>query len=279
MMAPALVEEFLPRLEAAGVAEARIKLEWLLAGLLKVSREALTTLEIEDSAQVPFEAGVGRLERHEPLQYVLGHAPFLHFSVDTDARALIPRPETEELAMRVLRCGALWSRREVRLADVGTGTGCLAIAMALKHPAARVLATDISADALKLARSNAEANRVREKIDFRLCDLLEGVPAGSLDAVISNPPYIASRVIPALDISVRVFEPLAALDGGADGLEVLRRLIPQAHAALNEGGWLFLEIGDEQGEAVRGLLRGAGFASMEIYCDMYGNVRFAEAMK
>jgi release factor glutamine methyltransferase len=279
MIARELIEEGLPRLEAAGVPEAHVKLEWFLADLLKVSREALEMLEVDPSMRVPFEAGVIRLERHEPLQYVMGHAPFLNFSVTTDPRALIPRPETEELAMRVMRCGALWSRGEVLIADVGTGTGCLAIAMAMKHPSARVFATDISPDALKLARSNAEMNNVREQIEFRLTNLLAGVKAGSLDAVVSNPPYIASGVVKTLDVSVRDYEPVSALDGGADGLEVIRALVPQAHAALNAGGRLFLEIGDEQGEAVRALLAAAGFSDVEISGDMYGNTRFAEAIK
>ncbi len=279
MIAGELVEEMLPRLEAAAVPEGRVKLEWLLAGILHVGREALETLEVDEAVRVPLEAGVIRLERREPLQYVLGHAPFLHFSVATDARALIPRPETEELAMRVLRCGALWARGDVRVADVGTGTGCLSIAMALRYPAARILATDVSADALKLARTNAETHSVRERIEFRLCDGLDGVAKASLDAVVSNPPYIARDVMHTLDESVRDYEPFTALCGGADGLEVLRKIIPQAMPALKADGRIFLEIGDEQGEAVRALLTAAGFREVEISCDMYGNVRFAEAVK
>lgn len=279
MIAREFIEDALPRLEAAGVAEARNKLEWLLADILKVSREALETLEVEAAVRVPFEAGAVRLERHEPLQYVIGHAPFLHFSVATDPRALIPRPETEELAMRVLRCSPLWSREGVRVADVGTGTGCLAIAMALRHPSARILATDISADALKLARANAESNGVRPQIEFRLCDVLTGMPAAFLDAVVSNPPYIATSVMKTLDASVRAFEPSLALDGGTDGLDVVRRIIAQAHPLLTDGGRLFLEIGDEQGDPVRSLLVQAGYHDVAIGRDMYGNIRFAEAVK
>lgn len=279
MRARELVEEFLPRLEAAAVPEAKVKLEWLVSDSLGVSREALDTVDIDAAVRARVQAGVVRLERNEPLQYVLGHAPFLNFSLITDARALIPRPETEELAMRVLRCGALWSRGEVRVADAGTGTGCLAIAMAAKYPAARLLATDISPEALKLARANAERVGVRERIELRLADLLEGVEAGSLDAVVSNPPYIASAVVKKLERSITDFEPVTALDGGADGLEVIRRLIPQAHAALVNGGRIFLEIGDEQGEAVRLLMEREGFVQVEISRDMYGQVRFAEAVK
>jgi release factor glutamine methyltransferase len=274
-----VVETLLPRLEQAGVAEARVKLEWLVCETLQVGREALDTLEVDATTPAALETKITRLERHEPLQYVLGHAPFLECSLLTDPRALIPRPETEELAMRVLRCGALWSRGEVNIADVGTGTGCLAITFAIKHPAAKVMAIDVSADALKLARDNARRNQVAERIEFRLGDLLEGVALESLDAVVSNPPYIATDVLATLDVSVRDFEPLAALYGGEDGLEVIRRLIPAAFAALKADGHLFLEIGDEQGEAVRGLLEQAGFREIDIARDMYGNIRFAEAIK
>lgn len=279
MIAYELVAEYLPRMEAAGVPEARVKLEWLVSEVLGVGREALETIEADPSARPLILKGVLRLERHEPLQYVIGHAPFLNFSLTTDARALIPRPETEELAMRVLRCGALWSRGVVTIADVGTGTGCLAIAIALKHPGARILATDISAEALKLARTNAEANGVRERIAFRLCDGLEGIHAGSLDAVVSNPPYIASDVITTLDVSVREFEPVAALDGGRDGLDIVRRLIPAAQVALKPDGKIFMEIGEEQGDAVRGLMVAAPFRDVDVAVDMYGQVRFVEGTK
>jgi release factor glutamine methyltransferase len=279
MIAYELVEEFLPRLEAAGIPEARVKLEWLVSDALGVSREALETIDADVSALQLFQQKILRLERNEPLQYVIGHAPFLNFSLTTDARALIPRPETEELAMRVLRCGALWSRGDVRVADAGTGTGCLAIAMAFKYPAARITATDISGEALKLARANAEANGVRERIDFRLADLLEGIAPASLDAVVSNPPYISDADMETLDEQVRFYEPLTALKGGVDGLEVIRRLISQAHTTLKDGGRLFMEMGDEQGDAVRGLLGAAGFQHVEIVRDMYGHTRFAEATK
>lgn len=279
MRARELVEELLPRLEAAAVPEANVKLEWLVSDGLGVSREALDTVDVDVATRARVEAGVVRLERHEPLQYVLGHAPFLNFSLTTDARALIPRPETEELAMRVLRCGALWSRDPVRVADVGTGTGCLAIAMATHYPAARIVATDVSPKALQLARSNAERLDARERIEFRLTDLLEGIDAGSLDAVVSNPPYIATAVLRSLDRSILDFEPALALAGGADGLDVIRRLVPQAYAALGEGGWIFLEIGDEQGDAVRMVMEQEGFRLVEISRDMYGQIRFAGAVK
>lgn len=278
MIARDLVELFLPRLEEHAVPEAAVKLEWLVADVLGVSREALDLVEADDAARERVEAGAHRLEQHEPLQYVLGHAPFLDFSVFTDPRALIPRPETEELAMRVLRCGALWSREGLRIADIGTGTGCLAITIAQKHAAAQVIATDVSPEALKLARRNAKQNGLRGRIDFRLTKLLDGFVPASLDAVISNPPYIATLEIQALERSVHEYEPLLALDGGSDGLAVIRRLIPQAKAVLKEGGRIFLEIGDDQGDAVRALLAEAGFRDIEISRDLYGQIRFAEGV-
>jgi release factor glutamine methyltransferase len=197
----------------------------------------------------------------------------------TDARALVPRPETEELVMRVLRCAPLWSRREVAIADIGTGTGCIAIAIAAKKKFARVTAVDISRPALELARLNAEAAGVGDRIAFIEGDLFSAITPGSLDAVVSNPPYIARDVIATLDESVRRYEPLTALDGGVDGLHVIRPLIVQAFTALKNDGRVWLEIGDEQGGAVRGLMMSAGFRDVEIVRDMYGQVRFAEGIK
>jgi len=279
MNARQLVSEGAARLKAAGVSEAVIKMEWWTSESLGITRDNLDTFFPNEAQIARIESGICRLEKHEPLQYVIGHAPFLNLTLTTDRRALIPRPETEELVMRVVSCWALWARREIFIADVGTGTGCIAIAIASRYPAARVIAIDSSEQALSLARENAARTNVTSHISFRCGDLLSGVAANSLDAVVSNPPYIAGDVLAGLEVSVREFEPVSALDGGADGLEILRRIIVQAFTALKDDGRLWLEIGDEQGAAVKELMKNAGFRDVEIVRDMYGQNRFAEGIK
>jgi len=279
MNARQLVSEGAARLETAGISEAVVKMEWWVSESLGINREHLDSFFPDDEQRTAVESGITRLENHEPLQYVIGHAPFLDLRLITDSRALIPRPETEELVMRVLDCRPLWSRRDVHLADVGTGTGCIAISIASRHPDARVIAIDSSEPALSLARENAEQAGVSDHISFCCGDLLAGVPATSLDAIVSNPPYIMRDILAGLDASVRDFEPVSALDGGTDGLEILRRLIVQAFTALKDDGRLWLEIGDEQGAMVKGLMKNAGFQNVEIVRDMYGQNRFAEGIK
>lgn len=279
MNAREAVEQGAARLVAAGVPEDRVKMEWWVAEVLGVKRDMLPYAAVDAVQSGRIEAGVRRMEQHEPLQYVIGHTPFLGLDLVTDARALIPRPETEELGARVLDCRDLWSRPTVRIADVGTGTGCLAIALAHHRVHAYVTAIDQSSAALDLARENARRNGVSARIAFVQGDLLDGIAPASLDAVVSNPPYVASAQIPLLEESVRRFEPLDALDGGPDGLDLVRKLAHQAFTVLVDGGRVWLEIGDEQGDAVRDLLSGAGFRHVQVNADLYGQIRFAEGMK
>jgi len=279
VIARELVDDGWTRLEAAGIPEARAKVEWFAASVLDISREQLDVAPVSEAQQETFSAGLARLEQHEPLQYVIGHAPFLDLNIFTDRRALIPRPETEELAMRVVSCAPLWSRQPARVADVGTGTGCLAILFAVRFPSAQIHAIDPSPDALALARANADYAGVADRIQFRQEDLLSNFAPDSLDAVVSNPPYIASSVISTLERNVRDYEPMSALDGGPDGLALIKKLIPQAFTALTDGGRVWLEIGDEQGESVYQLLKANSFREIVIDRDMYGQVRFAGAVK
>lgn len=279
MKAMRLVREGESRLITAGVPEARNKAEWWTSEVLSVRRDQLEKSSADEKQIAEFESGIARLEKHEPLQHVIGHTPFLNVDLFIDKRALIPRPETEELVSNILSCEGLWSQPEVRIADVGTGSGCIAIALAANKGPARVTAIDLSPDALELARGSAAELGITGRIRFLEQNLLGDTAPGSLDAVVSNPPYIATEVIRTLEESVSRFEPLAALDGGPDGLDVIRPLILQAFTTLKKGGRLWLEIGDEQGDAVRGLLESAGFQQIVIKQDMYGQVRFAEGIK
>ena len=211
---------------------------------------------------------VARLCEGEPIQYVLGYTDFMGYRINCDARALIPRPETEQLVDRIIQS----IPPPTTLIDVCTGTGCIAIALKKAFPEAQVIATDISGTALELARENAALHQV--DVAFQEKDLLEGCEARSADLIVSNPPYIASSVIPTLANEVKNYEPRLALDGGADGLDVIQILVAQAAEVLRWGGPCFLEMGDDQGEAIRTCMQSVGFEA-HIQKDLAEKPRFA----
>ena len=166
--------------------------------------------------------------------------------------------------------------KRLRVLDVGTGTGCIALSFAVERPQCRCTAVDVDEAALSLARENAVRCGVADRVEFRLGRNCDGAAEASLDAVVSNPPYIASRVVDGLPPLIRDHEPRRALDGGADGLDIVREVVNDAAIALRPGGWCFLEIGDEQGEAVRGILEDAGFSRIAVLSDFAGLTRFAK---
>ncbi len=221
--------------------------------------------------------GVKRVAAGEPVQYVIGETGFMGQTVKVDARALIPRPETEGLVEIVLQCEALWRRPAPVIVDVGTGSGCIVVSLARERAQARYVACDISAEALTLARENAAAQGLAERISFAQSTLGEALPPESADAVISNLPYIPSATIDTLAPQVRDHEPRVALDGGPDGLRIIEDVIGEAAIALKPGGWLFLEIGAEQGDAVRELLGDAGFDAITVHRDLAGHDRVVAA--
>lgn len=265
------------RLEAAGIEEARLKTEWAMSRALDCRRLELPLRSREPLAPPAFrsfETAVQRLATGEPLQYVLGDAAFMGLVLKTDSRGLIPRPETERLVETVLACRPLWGRaRAPFLADVGTGTGCIALALASRRPAARYLALDISRPALDLARENAVRLGLASRIEWAEGDLLEGVPVASLDAIVSNAPYVPTAQWETLTRSIRDFEPRTALDGGPDGLAVIRRLLPQTFTTLAPEGIVFLEIGDGQAGAVQFLMAECGYANIQATLDWSGRER------
>lgn len=269
-------------LEQAGVPESGVRAEWLLAHVLKCSRAEIELRRdqlLDDDQRAWLIESTGRLLRHEPLQYILGETDFMDLTLRVDPRALIPRPETEELVSLVLQDREIREQDNPRIADVGAGSGCIVLELIHARPQARYLATDISEEALALARENASAYGVESRIEWRHGDLLEGVPAASLDVVISNPPYIAASDFDALPQEVREYEPRGALDGGKEGLDILRRLIPQAYDALRNSGRLYLEIGADQGETVREDMRKCGFSEIRIFSDLSGHERVAQGIK
>jgi release factor glutamine methyltransferase len=198
---------------------------------------------------VSFERLIARRITHEPIQYITGEQEFFGLPLRVTPAVLIPRPETEHLVEAVL--ARLDRSAALAIVDIGTGSGAIAIALASHLPAARVIATDISPAALEVAVENAARNHVADRIRFIESDLLEALaPDAPFDAVVSNPPYVAFADGKDLHPQVRDFEPATALFATGNGLDVYRRLIPQAHAVLKPNGILALEIGEGQQTAI-----------------------------
>lgn len=206
-----------------------------------------------------------------PLQQILGSQEFMGLDFFVNEHVLIPRQDTETLVELVL---AEQQGPEKKLLDVCTGSGCIAISLAVKGGYESVTATDLSEEALKVAEKNAEAYRT--KIAFYQGDLFGALPqeaAGTFDIITSNPPYIPTAVIATLEPEVREHEPMMALDGTEDGLLYYRRIAAEAGSWLRSGGAIYLEIGYDQGEAVSGLLRDAGFTGVRVVKDLPGKDR------
>jgi release factor glutamine methyltransferase len=273
----AVVKPFSGRLEAAGCGNPQRAAETLLAHVLGCRPLEIYFRDIRADQQAELEQLIVRAEQGEPVQYITGQVNFRGVEIRCDRRALIPRPETELLVEAVLervRNSAFAADpASLCIADIGTGTGCIALALLDELPDARVTGTDLSREALDLARENAERLGVSNRFKTIEADLLDGMAEHSLDLIVSNPPYIASGVCAELDRSVRDFEPHRALDGGEDGLDLIRALAGQAAKVLKPGGALFLEIGYDQGAAVSRCLREAGFQQIEIRKDYAGHDR------
>lgn len=234
---------------------------------------------LEPEPAAALEASVQRLERGEPLPYILGEWEFFGLPFHVTPDVLIPRPETEllvEHAIAWLRNKLNLERRKLNVADIGTGSGCIAIALAVNAPEIQVTATDIFPAALEVARRNAERHKVSDRITFRDADLFpDTLLTNSFDLIAANLPYIPTGVLHNLPIFGR--EPALALDGGADGLALIRRLLAKAPAALAPGGMMLLEIEASEGPAVQSLARGAlPGAEVRLHQDLSGRDRLLE---
>jgi release factor glutamine methyltransferase len=229
--------------------------ELLLLHVLHFDRATLLAYPnrvLTPQQDVLYQAAILRRLNNEPIQYITGHQEFFGLQLKVTPATLIPRPETEHLVEAVLE--RVPHDRSIDILDVGTGTGAIALALAAHLPQARITAIDLSAEALEVARENAAAHGLTSRVLFLLSDLLSGIPQknqiSTFDVIVSNPPYIPENERAELHPQVRDYEPAQALFGGTLGLDIYRRLIPQAYAALKPGGLLALEIGHGQKDAL-----------------------------
>ena len=241
-----------------GVESPRLQTELLLAHLLKMPRMKLY-LNFDRVLTAPETDGlrefIKRRGQREPLQHIVGSTSFCGYEIAVSRHALIPRPETEILAELGWKFLSTRNLQPSTALDFGTGTGCIAIALAAKCPNAKITALDVSPDALALAKQNALQNQVAERIEFLHGDGFAALTATTLfDLLVSNPPYIASAEIETLDPEVKDFDPRGALDGGADGLDFYRRLAVEAKPFLKVDGKIMLEFGDGQADDIKKIL-------------------------
>jgi release factor glutamine methyltransferase len=253
-----------------------------------------------------YDEALARRVTGVPAQYITGHQEFWGLDLIVSPAVLIPRPETEhvvEAVLELVSCHESIRGREegqeqeqeqnqeqeqrprtrasaphgIRVVDVGTGSGAIALALATELPWAEIHATDISLEALEVARANAARHELASRVEFHLGDLLDGFSPASFDFVVSNPPYVGEAEEDSVQLEVRKFEPRDAVFAGASGLEVIQRLIPAAGRVLRPGGWLVFEISGTIADGVRGLL--AGWEEVAIRNDLQGIARVAMAKK
>jgi release factor glutamine methyltransferase len=224
-----------------------------------------------------YKSLLDRRAKGEPIQYITGETEFygLPFRVTPDV--LIPRPETEHLVETVVALARSFAAP--RIVDIGAGSGAISVALAHHLPKARITTTDLSEAALAIARENVRSSGVADRICFLQGDLLAPLAGEKFDIIVSNPPYVPARDRDSLSVEVREYEPLLALFAGEDGLDIYRRLIPAAFVALTSGGFIALEIGYGQADAVQNFLRAAGFAQIEFTPDLQSIPRVAAAQR
>ncbi len=264
------------RLASEPIGPPRMAAESLLMHVLGCDRAAIYAhpeRELAADEWARFHAAIEQRAAGKPLQYITGHQEFFGLDFKVTPAVLIPRPETEHLVEAAIEKARPWERP--RILDVGTGSGCIAISIAHALPQARMTAVDISSEALQVARDNSK--RLGVWVRFTESDLLEAVQVEKFDLVVSNPPYVGRSEADKVQREVREHEPDVAVFGGDEGLDVYRRLIPQAWNALTDGGWLLMEIGYSIEQPVRELL--AEWAEVSAIADLQGISRVVLARK
>jgi len=276
-------------LGAASVPSPRMNAELLLMFALPCDRAYLFAhpeRELTHDETARYEAALAERARGVPAQYISGHQEFWGMDLIVTPAVLIPRPETEHVIETVLACvrqtstdtdQTLRSTSPLQIADVGTGSGCIALALAQELPQSQIHATDISAAALEIARANASRHQLESRIHFREADLLFGFEDHAFDFIVSNPPYVGESEEDQVQLEVRKYEPRRAVFAGPTGTETIARLIPQAWAALKPGGWLVMEISGTIAEEVKRLLQ--GWDDVQIHPDLQSIPRVVQARK
>jgi release factor glutamine methyltransferase len=233
--------------------------------------------ELSADEQARYDAALAERARGVPAQYITGHQEFWGMDLIVVPAVLIPRPETEHVIETVLDMVGAGKTLPLRIVDVGTGSGAIALALAKELPRAEIHATDISAAALEVARANTARHQLESRIQFRKADLLAGFEDNFFDFIVSNPPYVGESEEDQVQLEVRKFEPRSAVFAGPTGVEVIARLIPQARAALKPGGWLAMEISGTIAEKVKELLR--DWNEVQIRPDLQSIPRVVQARK
>ena len=270
MTAGNAIRDAVRRLGQAGVKSPQVDVEWLIADLLSCNRSeiplhAQTDLTAED--QDLFSRRVERRTRREPLQHILGTANFLGYDFQVSAEVLIPRPETEVLVELALEF--LMHLPNPSVFDLGTGSGCIALSLAKRCSKASIIGSDVSREALALARANAVSLVTLDQVEFRHADGLAAFAKGEqMDLILSNPPYIPTAKIDTLEPEVRDHDPRLALDGGADGMQFYRLLANEGQSHLKSGGKLMAEFGDGQAPTIVDLFAQAGWPSVTTVNDL-----------
>ncbi len=264
-------------LKHAGVDEGELKAAWIIAHVLGADSHLHIMARPDDTLTDDQWHTAQRLSQrcchHEPLQYLFENAAFRDCELHVSPAVLIPRPETEQLVQLVLDTTGVWEHPVKHIIDIGTGSGCIAITLALEHPDFTFTGIDLSEAALDVASRN-QRHCQTPGIRWLRNDLLTNMPEASCCAVVANLPYVGEREWDALEPQVRLFEPRTALCSGPDGLDCLTRAIGQSKKVLTVPGWIFLEIGDTQRGSVEQLMDRAGFRNIRVHCDWAGKERF-----
>ncbi|MGH9502551.1 MAG: peptide chain release factor N(5)-glutamine methyltransferase [Terriglobales bacterium] len=269
------------RLTAANTPSPRMNAELLLMFTLECERAYLHAHPergLSAAEMGRYDQALAERERGVPAQYITGHQEFWGMDLIVTPAVLIPRPETEHVIETVLERAGVGRvpspAGTLRIVDVGTGSGCIALALAKELPQAEIHATEISPAALEIARANAARHRLSQ-IHFHQTDLLQDLESGAFDFVVSNPPYVGESEADQVQLEVRKYEPRNAVFAGATGLEVIARLIPQAREVLKSRGWLVMEISGSIAQRVQPLL--AGWNEVQITNDLQGIPRVVSA--
>lgn len=265
------------RLTAENVPSPRMNAELLLMFTLSCDRAYLFAhperkLTADELSR--YDAALAERSRGMPAQYITGHQEFWGMDLIVSPAVLIPRPETEHVIEAVLEL--LPNSSDVRIADVGTGSGCIALALAKELPSIEIYATDLSTAALEIARANAARHQFDDRVHFRQADLLDNL-SGNFDLIVSNPPYVGESEEDTVQLEVRKFEPRTAVFAGSTGTELIERLIPPAYTALRPGGWLVMEISGSIVDRVQNLL--LNWEDVQVTEDLQSIPRVVRARK